>query len=238
VTGPIVSVNLERDRVIARLSDAFAHDALGIEAFEERLTHAHRADTIQALEALVADLPAPLAIVASPNAVLSSDRDRPATRTIRCVFSGIERSGPWTVPRQLAIRCVFGGADLDLREADFGPGVTDLEIKAVFAGVRIIVPPGLQVEMDGSAIFGGFQHLERSSGSCQGPTPILRVTGKVVFGGVEIETRLPGESERDAASRHRGHRRQLRSGGQAAPLLAHGQKIAIPARNLLTPDSP
>jgi len=39
----------EREKVVARLSDAFAHDRLNIEEFERRLTLAHERDTLAAI---------------------------------------------------------------------------------------------------------------------------------------------------------------------------------------------
>jgi hypothetical protein len=44
----------------------------------------------------------------------------------------------------------------------------------------------------------------------------LRIVGAAVFGAVEIETRLPGESGRAARRRRRRERRALRDGGRAA----------------------
>jgi hypothetical protein len=42
--------------------------------------------------------------------------------------------------------------------------------------------------------------------------PLLRVTGLALMGGVQIEMRLPGESQRDARKRRRRERRELARG--------------------------
>jgi hypothetical protein len=68
-----------------------------------------------------------------------------------------------------------------------------VEIKAVFGGVQIIVPPTLAVESHGVAIFGGFEGLNRTPANPDPSSPLLRVRGRVVFGDVQVETRLPGE---------------------------------------------
>jgi hypothetical protein len=39
--------------------------------------------------------------------------------------------------------------------------------------------------------------------------PILRVRGSAIFGNVEVQTRLPGETERDAHRRRRRERKEL-----------------------------
>ena len=46
-----------RERVIARLSDHFAHDALDVDEFERRVTVAQTSDNPADIEALLADLP-------------------------------------------------------------------------------------------------------------------------------------------------------------------------------------
>ncbi len=82
---------------------------------------------------------------------------------------------------------------MDLREALFPDGVIEVEVKAVFGGVQIIVPPTLAVECHGVAILGGFENLNRAPANPDPSAPVLRVRGRVLFGGVQIETRLPGE---------------------------------------------
>ena len=47
-----------RERVIARLSEHFANDTLEVEEFERRVTLAHTKDSPEAMDALLADLPA------------------------------------------------------------------------------------------------------------------------------------------------------------------------------------
>jgi hypothetical protein len=42
--------------------------------------------------------------------------------------------------------------------------------------------------------------------------PVLRVTGLAIMGGVAIETRLLGESERDAHRRRKRERKALKRG--------------------------
>jgi hypothetical protein len=221
-----------RDRVIARLSEAFAADVLDVDTFESRVSQAHRADTVAALEALVADLPAPVQTALVPVAPVSvkvrSSGHAVQRKTLSAVFSGIQRQGPWSMPKCLRVNTVFAGAVLDFREADFAPGDTELEILAVFGGVEIIVPPGLSIEMDGTAIFGGFEHLERSLQESDPRRPRLVIRGTVVFGGVDITTRLPGETEKAARKRlkHEARRARQLAGRRAPDPAASGQDDA------------
>jgi hypothetical protein len=91
------------------------------------------------------------------------------------IFGGIDRRGTWTVPRRMKIVAMFGGANLDLREARFPPGVVELDVTAVMGGIEIVVPPGLAVQMHGSAIMGGFADVDRAPANPDPDAPLLRV---------------------------------------------------------------
>ena len=205
----------EREKVIARLSDAFAHDHLDIDEFERRLTLAHERDTIASINLLVDDL-AVTGVDVLPGAALAHASSSPEHQEITAIFGGQEISGAKPLPRRLKIRALFGGVQLDLRDALFPDGIVEVEIRAVFGGVQIIVPPTLAVECHGVAIFGGFEGLNRAPASPDPLSPLLRVRGRVVFGGVQIETRLPGENahwhhHREERHALRQERRALRS---------------------------
>jgi hypothetical protein len=204
-----------RERAIAVLSEGFANDALDVEEFERRVTLAHTSESAQEIAALTADLPASttaLAASAAPTVALATARadDGAAPETVYAVFGGVERRGRWTVPRRWRVVATFGGALLDLREARFPTGVIDLEVRAVFGGVQIIVPPGLAVEVQGTAIMGGFQNVNRAPAHPDPEAPLLRIRGLAFMGGVEITMRLPGESERQAHHRRKIESRQER----------------------------
>jgi hypothetical protein len=215
--GPKLPVALrdERERVIAVLSEAFAQDRLSIEEFDERLTLAHAASTVAEVTKLAEDLPQQVAARPAPaeRSLVPLAEAKPAQKRL-IVFSGDVREGKWQCPQKLAMTCVFGGVVLDFREARLPAGPIEVTINSYFGGAQIIVPPELPVEVDGSAIFGGFEHMARSPAEPEPDRPILRITGRAVFGGVSIETRLAGETEGDARRRRRRerkqHRRQLR----------------------------
>jgi len=210
-----------RERVIARLSDHFAHDALDVDEFERRVTVAQTSDDPADIEALLADLaevagalaPVPAVVPTVVPALLPAERDRD---TLYAIFGGIDRRGTWTVPRRMKIVAIMGGAHLDLREARFPPGVVELDVTAVMGGIEIVVPPGLAVQMHGSAIMGGFADVDRAPANPDPDAPLLRVRGLTMMGGVNISMRLPGESERGARRRER---RALRADRKEQRLL-------------------
>lgn len=199
----LVSLRDARERVIAQLSDAFAHDVIDVDEFDARLTYAHRATTVADVERLVSDLvdeaPSQAVVVASSHAIVAGrDRDH---EEVAAVFGGVEKRGPWVLPRRLRAVAVFGGIVLDLREAVLAPGPSEIHVTAVLGGVHLIVPPHLSVEVSGSAVLGGFEHMDRAPMSPDPERPLLRVHGRATLGGVAIETRLPGESQKEAHRR-------------------------------------
>jgi len=111
----------EREKVVARLSDAFAHDRLNIEEFERRLTLAHERDTLAAINQLVDDLAEPEGEVRTE--ALAHTSDAREHEEITAIFGGSQFSGPQSLPRRLKIRAIFGGAQVDLRDA-YSPTVS------------------------------------------------------------------------------------------------------------------
>lgn len=215
-----------RERAIARLSDAFARDDLELDEFERRLGIAHRSDVVAELEQLTADLgeeaPSQALVPAAPVA-LSPSRVR-EQQSLVAVMGGAVRKGHWTPPRRLRVVAVLGGAELDFREAALAPGVTEVYITAVMGGVNIIVPPQLAVEMEGVAVMGGFEHSERAPVTPDPERPVLHVRGFALWGGVQIETRLLGETEMDA------HRRLHGRGRERGALPGGAGRKALPPR--------
>ncbi len=80
---------------------------------------------------------------------------------------------------------IFGGCDVNLSQADF-EGVIELEVVALFGGVKIIIPASWEVKSDVVAIFGGLDD-KRSIGPVSSEArKVVRIKGVTIFGGVEI----------------------------------------------------
>ncbi|HEX6748996.1 MAG TPA: DUF1707 domain-containing protein [Longimicrobium sp.] len=208
-----VPLEQTRQRIVEQLCDHYAAENLTDEALEDRLTRAYAATSVATLQELVADLPVQSATAAaSPSTAVATARaDTVADKqVILAVMGGTERKGMWTPPRHLSVVTVMGGAELDFREARFGPGVTEVTCFAFMGGVHLVVPPGVHVEMNGFALMGGFG----TRGSADPPTdpdaPVLRIGGIAIMGGVDLEIRYAGEKERDARARERLARREAR----------------------------
>ena len=216
-----------RQATIDRLCEQFAEDRLSMPDFERRLDLAHRATTTRELASLVAGLPPTTSQPASgspaaatpahptiPTNVVSPEMV-PARQFMAGVLGASTRSGRWVAPREMHALALMGGVELDFREAGFGPGVTEVTVFAFWGGVDVIVPPGLQVECNGVGILGGFERKpdELADASVASPdpgSPVLRINGVALMGGVDVSTRLPGEREKDAARRRKLARKKRR----------------------------
>lgn len=206
---PPVALDKARERVIQELCEQYAHDALDDGQFEERLDRAHAARSLQELDALTADLPA-LRDANSPATLAAPVGEVRDKQVMVAVMGAATRKGSWVPPRQLHVFAIMGGAELDFREARFGPGIVEVTVFALMGGVEITVPPGVRVEVEGIGIMGAFDEQRLAQGPMDASAPVIRVGGVALMGGVEIHTRLPGESRRDAKKRVRLERREMR----------------------------
>jgi hypothetical protein len=219
----LVALRDRREQVISRLSDGYARDLIDVDELERRLDLAHGAHSLAELDQLVADLgdPAPAAstalVLAGPTAI--DDPDRADARRLRVIMSAIERRGRWTVPRSLDLRVLWGNAELDFREASLGPGITTIHIRVFMGNLEVVLPPGLAIEVDVSSFAGAVTERHRVPPDVDPGRPQLRIVGTVRFGNLEITTRLPGESARDADRRERRARKELRRSERDADRL-------------------
>jgi hypothetical protein len=207
-----VALEQERERVVQALSTHYAYDRLSLSAVEERLERAYRATTPAELHALLADLPAATAEAMAAAAPLPLPLPVAATVPERgfalAIFGGFERKGGMAVPRHFKVTAVMGGGVLDLREARFGAGVTELELFVLMGGVEVLVPPGVRVECSGAAIMGGLGTDTDEPTAASPDQPVLRLNGFVIWGGVDVQTRFPGESEKQYKRRRKEERRR------------------------------
>lgn len=209
--GAPVPLEQTRQATIQQLCSHFAVDNLSAEALEERLDRAHGATTLPELRALVADLPAAAegALPAGPRAIAPPSHVA-KQEVFVAVMGGAERKGVWTPPRTLYVIAIMGGAEVDLREARFGPGVTEIQIFALMGGAEIVVPPGVHVELSGVALMGGFGAAGRLEPPQDPDAPVVRISGFCMMGGVDVSMRYPGERPGDARRREKLEREKQR----------------------------
>ncbi|MFD5418765.1 DUF1707 domain-containing protein [Streptomyces sp. NPDC127069] len=191
----------DRERVVERLRDAVAEGRLDMEEFEERLEAAYKSRTYAELEPLTRDLPAPesssaLSYAPGPvSATSSSWQSRiggtSASSSAVAVMSGFQRKGRWTVPAQFNAVAFWGGGELDLREADFAAREVVITCVAIMGGIEITVPPGVEVDVRGIGIMGGFDQGRSLENRPEPGAPRVVVNGLAFWGGVAVKVKAP-----------------------------------------------
>lgn len=198
----------DRDRVADQLREALAEGRLTPEEHAERLDAVYQARTYAELAPIVHDLPA-TGGVPLPQAgpatgpVVRDDLPPPqaGTPNIVAVFSGAERTGRWLIEPDTNVVAVFGGVELDLRQAVLSRREVTINVVAIMGGVNITVPPGVRVTNSVSAVFGG---TSLPGDDPAGPdAPVVRLTGFAMFGGVSVQRRGAGETEISGPMDHR-----------------------------------
>lgn len=173
-----------REVAVRVLSDAFGRGQLTMTELDARMDRVYRAFRHDELQAVIQDLapagqPAPLPLPVAP-------------RRIRAVLSNVEQSRITTMPAALRIEVWLGNVELDLRQTEFPPGVTEVDIRATLGNVELTLPPHVLVENDGGGVLGSFAvnnaPLEPGSTSAAigGSGPVVRITGRSILSNVEI----------------------------------------------------
>jgi len=211
MTESLVALRDRREQVILRLSESYAEDVFDVDELERRLDLAHGAGSVAELDALVVDLaPATTTtalVLAGPTAI--DDPGRAAVNKLRVIMSSVERRGRWSVPRTMDLRVLWGNAELDFRDASIGAGVTTIHVRVVMGNFEVVLPPNLAIDVDVSSFAGSVTERHRVPPQADPALPVIRIVGSVMFGNLDITTRLPGETEREAHRREKREQNQL-----------------------------
>ena len=107
-----------------------------------------------------------------------------APREGYAAFSGCDMSFDGEVFRGCEVNATFGGAKCDLRGAIF-EGDSAIKATALFGGIDIIVPAGVNVKVNSNSLFGGVSNKAPSLGGENAPT--IYIKALCMFGGIEIK---------------------------------------------------
>lgn len=206
----------DRERVADRLREAAAQGQITMDELDERLETAYAARTFGELVPVTADLPASSAPAAAPapSPAVSRIGGTPGRwRRSVAIMSGASRKGRWVVPAKYHVVAVMGGIELDLREATFAEPVTQINVAVLMGGVEIMVPEGVEVHLDAVAIMGGTDMNQDPSPTYNSGTPVVRITGVVMMGGVDVSYKPLKKNKKDNAAQelNDGDRRELGS---------------------------
>lgn len=113
-----------------------------------------------------------------------AENDASATVSQYAFFGGSRRALTKASFRGGEALSIFGGIDLDLRQARMAAATATFEATAIFGGVEIKVPKDWNVTLHGTGIFGGYEDTTEHTAASGAPE--LIVTGSAIFGGVTV----------------------------------------------------
>ncbi len=170
----------DRLQVAQLLSEAASNGRLTLAQYEDRLSRTYAADTYDQLQRLTNDLPEAMEFRRG------TSRPAPATMLL-AILSGFDRSGRWYVPGRMTTFTLFGGGVVDLRYADFTSSDVEIHVYSIFGGQTFLLPPEVNVQINGRGVIGGFDTKVEGTGSPGAPT--VRIKGFSLLGGVGIKRR-------------------------------------------------
>ena len=172
----------EREAVVERLNLATSEGRLTLEEFGDRVAEALAARTRGDLDRVVTDLPAPGRSAAVMPRV-GSDAVPAGRRSQSVPIGSIKRRGRWRIDRDMDLETVIGSIKLDLRQAEVHGADVTLHLKAVLGSVKVWIPYGIAVEVDGESVLGSRTVDEDSPGP---GAPILRLRIDTVIGSAKV----------------------------------------------------
>jgi hypothetical protein len=188
-----VSLPQVRERVINQLTQAFAHDLIGVDELERRLEHVYQTKSVAEAEAVVMDLrvaeatgslPAP-----NPDEPRQSAESLPALAKDRfvAILSSTARRGLWNVPAYLEAHALFADSTIDLTNAILPGEIVDIHVRLFAANMTIIIPAHLRVVNRVGAFLA---NVETSPSLDLAPlvpgAPVIRITGYARLANLEI----------------------------------------------------
>lgn len=91
----------------------------------------------------------------------------------------------------------MGAIKIDLTAAEIPRGETVVELTAVMSGIDVLIPSGLAVVYDGSALLGGITFKDQEDGGIiarrkieepgEQPDPLLRLRARALMGGIKVK---------------------------------------------------
>jgi class 3 adenylate cyclase len=199
----------EREQVIQRLLKHTGTGDLTLEDFSERAEMVWASATSMELEAVVSDLPDLTVAVTPAVPVVGETRRRKVRKWVVAIMSGSNRQGRWRVGESLNAICIMGGAEIDLREAEFDVPELHIVAVAIMGGVSIIVPEGIDVDLGGIAIMGG-KDAKLAPVPLLPGAPRIRVTALCLMGGVDVKSKRPASEIAAARAAKREAEREKR----------------------------
>ena len=198
--APIPSLSHAREQKINELSTHFANDDLTLEDLERRIERVYKAANVSELEDITADLRAAVAPGQPPAGQIARRTSNAVQATaslesgsLRAFMGSTKRVGRWAVPRRLEVSAILSDTHLDFTHAVLPPGIIEMDVRAIAAAFKLVVPPGMRVIMDMHAVMSSVESraddLSPEDVPASPGAPIVRLTGTAFWADVKVVVR-------------------------------------------------
>lgn len=110
------------------------------------------------------------------------------TEKVISILSSNERSGYWTVPREITVYTLLGSVELDFTDAVFQHPDVSVKVIGGLSSVEIFVPEEVTISSNIFNILGSTEnHAPSIKRSRQ--TPHIKIEGTQVLGSVEVKVK-------------------------------------------------
>ncbi len=109
----------------------------------------------------------PMAVSPAASPAPQPRDDHPLTQeSFRAILSSHQRAGRWEPADEIEVRAIFGAVILDFTRAELPPsGMIEIDARAICGEVKIIVPDGAEIELDGTPVLGSIEQKLRKRGA-------------------------------------------------------------------------
>jgi hypothetical protein len=170
-----------RSRAVEALHVLAAAERIDGAQFEIAVADVLRARTEAELAELLLSLPSALAMT-------PAERRRDGPLKLGGGVGRLRIEGRWQVARQTSISVELGSVTIDLTDAEFDDRIVDLRVYTGWGAIRIIVPPGLVVEV--------VRHRGRVISQIGPPTPGLSLVRLTTLTNIGRTHLIPAGSDR------------------------------------------
>jgi predicted membrane protein len=102
------------------------------------------------------------------------------------LFGGVDRKLESQSFQGGSAIAIFGGSEIDLRDARLHAEGAELDLAVAFGGMEVMVPEDWRIRMSGLPIFGGWSNKTRPRDDAAAEGPVLNVRCVAAFGGIEV----------------------------------------------------
>ena len=185
--GHLPVTEADREDAMVLLQAARTQGYLSPEEYDHRAVAVRSAANRDDLTPLTRDLSnvthPPMLYVQAPNTIAVARPSSARDSIVKVgVFSGSNLAGRWETPAQVHCLATFGGVDIDFTDAVWTSEEVVVDAYAVFSGVNIKVPAGVEVVDHTFALFGGTSVKRTTPGAKR-----IIVKGFAMFGGIDVK---------------------------------------------------